>query len=156
MGKRLHIRNQKDFGAGCIYLLAGAAFAGGALQYRVGDAARMGPGWFPLWVGVLLMLVGLWCAGLSLRASAIRETVRPPQLAGLAWVLGAVVLFGLLLQPAGLVIALLVLIVVSSRASHLFTWRAAILNALLLVLFSVAVFIEGIHLLLPLWPAFLR
>ena len=73
----------------------------------------------------------------------------------MAWVLGAVVLFGLLLQPLGLVLSLLVLVVVSSRASHEFSWRGALVNGAVLALFSVGVFIKGINLQIGLWPAFL-
>lgn len=155
MTTRLHIRNQKDFGAGCLYVLAGAGFAIGAMGYRVGDAARMGPGWFPLWVGVLLAVIGLVIVASSVRPQAVPEKVKPPEFSSLAWVLGAVILFGLLLKPAGLVVALIVLIVVSSRASHEFTWRAALINAVLLTLFSIGVFIKGINLQLDLWPAFI-
>ncbi|MGV3569811.1 MAG: tripartite tricarboxylate transporter TctB family protein [Ramlibacter sp.] len=151
----MSIRNQKDFAAGVIYVFAGAGFALGALNYTVGEAARMGPGWFPLWIGILLAVVGLVVVAGSVRATATPDRLQPPQLGSLAWILGGVVLFGLLLQPAGLVIALAVLVLVASRASHEFSWRAAILNAVFLILFAVAVFIEGINLQLRLWPAFL-
>ena len=154
MGSRLQIRNQKDFGAGCIYVLAGLGFSIGALGYRVGDAARMGPGWFPLWIGVLLVLIGLLIAASSLKPSATAEKIKRPEFASIAWILGAVVLFGVLLQPAGLVLSLVALVVVSSMASHEFTWRAALLNAVVLCAFSVGVFIKGINLQIGLWPAF--
>ena len=71
----------------------------------------------------------------------------------MAWVLGGVVLFGLLLQPLGLILSLAVLVIVSSRASHEFTWRGAVINAVLLVAFSTAVFIYGISLQIGLWPS---
>jgi hypothetical protein len=151
----LAIRNQKDVVAGLIYVLAGAAFSLGALNYRLGDAARMGPGWFPFWVGVLLAAVGMATIASGMRASATVEAMKRPQLGAMAWILGAVVLFGLLLQPAGLVLSLAVLVLVSSRASHEFTWRGALANAVVLVAFSVGAFIKGISLQLPLWPAFL-
>lgn len=155
MSTKLRIRNEKDFGAGCIFLLAGAGFSLGALGYRVGEASRMGPGWFPLCIGLLLVLIGILVMAQSIRPHAAPETVKRLDLRSLAWVLGAVVLFGVLLQPAGLVIALVVLVVVSSRASHEFTWRAALINSVLLTLFSIGVFIKGIHLSIGLWPAFL-
>ena len=66
------------------------------------------------------------------------------------------VLFGLLLKPAGLVLSLAVLVVVSSRASHEFSWRGALATAVALILFSTAVFIWGINLQLPLWPSFVQ
>jgi hypothetical protein len=150
------IRNQKDFAAGVIYILAGAGFALGALNYKVGEAARMGPGYFPLAVGVLLAATGMAVAAGSLRAKAPQETVRRPDLRTILWVLGSVVLFALLLQPAGLVVALAALVLVSSAASHEFTWRGALANTAVLILFSTGVFIKGISLQIPLWPAFLR
>jgi hypothetical protein len=150
------IRNQKDFAAGVIYILVGVAFSIGAQNYRLGDAARMGPGWFPFWVGVLLALVGAAVVAGSLRRGTPEEKLKRPEFAPMAWILGAVVLFGLLLQPAGLVAALAVLILVASRASHEFTWRGALLNCVLLIAFSLGTFVWGISIQVPLWPAFLR
>ncbi|MCC2673131.1 MAG: tctB [Ramlibacter sp.] len=152
---KLAIRNQKDVAAGVIYVVAGAAFSLGALNYRLGDAARMGPGWFPFWVGVLLAAVGMATIASGVRAEATPEKMKRPELRAMAWILGAVVLFGVLLKPAGLVLSLLVLVLVSSRASHEFTWRGALANAVVLIAFSVGAFIKGISLQLPLWPAFL-
>lgn len=153
---QLSIRNQKDFAAGVIYVLAGAGFSLGALNYRLGDASRMGPGWFPFWVGVLLAAVGMATISASVRARAAPERLKRPELGAVAWILGAVVLFGLLLQPAGLVLALAVLVLVSSRASHEFHWGGALLNTVILILFSTGVFIYGINLQIQLWPAFIR
>lgn len=153
---RLSIRNQKDIAAGVLYVLFGAAFSIGALQYKLGDPSRMGPGWFPFWVGVLLVVVGACTALGGLRLSASPERIKAFELRALAWVIGAVVLFGLLLQPLGMVAALAVLVVVASLASHEFTWTGALASAVVLILFSAAVFIWGINLQIPLWPAFLR
>lgn len=149
------IRNQKDFAAGLIYVGAGLAFALGSLQYKIGDASRMGPGWFPLAVGLLLAAVGGIVAASALRRRAAPERLQRPQLAPLGWVIGAVVLFGLALQPLGLVLALLVLVLVASRASHEFSWRGALANGIVLAAFSTGVFIKGISLQIALWPAFL-
>lgn len=149
------IRNQKDFAAGLIYVGAGLAFALGALNYTVGEAARMGPGYFPLAVGLLLAVVGLCVVAGSLRRRAAADPLKRPEPGPIAWILGAVVLFGLLLQPLGLVLSLLVLVLVASRASHEFSWKGALVSAAVLAAFSVGVFIEGISLQLALWPAFL-
>jgi hypothetical protein len=153
---KFSIRNQKDVAAGLLYVAFGAAFSLGALNYKLGDPARMGPGWFPFAIGILLVLVGLLTAASGVRAAAAVEKVRHPQFGAIAWIIGAVVMFGLLLQPLGLVVSLLVLVVVSSLASHEFTWKSALATAVALILFSSAVFIWGIKLQIPLWPAFLR
>ena len=149
------IRNQQDVAAGLIYVVAGAGFSLGALHYHLGDAARMGPGWFPFWVGILLVAVGFATAAGGMRPRAVEEKVKRPELRTLAWILGSVVLFGLLLQPAGLVIALAALVIVSSLGSHEFSWKGTLLNAVVLIAFSVGAFIKGINLQIPLWPAFL-
>lgn len=156
MQSRFRIRNQKDVAAGALYILFGAGFSLGALNYRMGDPARMGPGWFPFWIGVLLVLAGVLTVVSGMRASAPVEKVKRPQFGALAWVIGAVVLFGLVLQPLGLVASLFVLVIVSSLASHEFTWKGALVTAAALILFSTAVFIWGISLQIPLWPSMLR
>ncbi|MBC5782099.1 tripartite tricarboxylate transporter TctB family protein [Ramlibacter sp. USB13] len=153
---KLRIRNQKDVAAGVVYVLAGAGFSLGALNYKLGDAARMGPGWFPFWVGILLVLVGIATAAAGVRVHAAEEHVKRPEFGTIAWILGAVVLFGVLLQHAGLVLSLAVLVIVSSLGSHEFKWRATLVNAAVLIAFSVGVFIRGIHLQIPLWPTFLQ
>ena len=149
------IRNQQDVAAGLIYVLAGAGFSLGALNYNIGEAARMGPGWFPFWVGILLIAVGVATGASGMHAKAAEEKVKRLELRSVAWILGSVVLFGLLLQHAGLVLSLAVLIVVSSMASHEFSWKGTLLNAAVLIAFSVGAFIKGINLQIPLWPSFL-
>lgn len=152
---KFRIRNQQDFAAGVIYIVGGAGFALGALNYKLGEPARMGPGWFPFAVGVLLAIVGLITTLNAVRPHALEEKVKRPEFSSLAWVLGGVVLFGLLLPHLGLVISMFVLVMVSSRASHEFKWVSAFLNSVFLVAFCIGVFIYGIHLQMPLWPDFI-
>jgi hypothetical protein len=153
---KLRIRNQKDVAAGLLYAAFGAAFSLGALNYKLGNPERMGPGFFPFWIGILLVVVGAFTIFSGVQATAAKEAVKRPHMGPLAWVIGGVVLFGLLLQPLGMVAALAVLVLVSSLASHEFTWKGTIATAVALILFSSAVFIWGINLQIPLWPSFLR
>lgn len=151
---KFRIRNQQDFAAGVMYVVGGAGFALGALEYKLGEAARMGPGWFPFAVGLLLALVGIITALNAVRGGATELKVKRPEFSSLGWILGGVILFGLLLPHLGLVISMFVLVMVSSRASHEFKWLSAILNSIFLVAFCIGVFIYGIHLQMPLWPDF--
>lgn len=153
---KLRIRNQKDVAAGLLYVAFGAAFSLGALGYKLGEPARMGPGWFPFSIGILLIIVGAITALSGMRATSGEHKVKAIELRTLAWVTGAVVLFGLLLQPLGMIAALAVLVIVSSLASHEFTWKGALATTAALILFSTGVFIWGINLQIPLWPSFLR
>jgi hypothetical protein len=153
---KYRIRNQKDVAAGLFYVLAGAGFSVGALNYKLGEPARMGPGWFPFWIGILLGVVGFITAWRGFAPSAPLEQVKKLELGTIAWIIGAVVLFGMLLKPLGLVGALAALVIVASLASHEFAWRGAVLTAVALIAFSAAVFIWGINLQIPLWPALLH
>ena len=54
----MKIKSQKDFFSGLMFLVIGLAFAMGATNYTVGTGARMGPGYFPLLLGVLLAILG--------------------------------------------------------------------------------------------------
>jgi hypothetical protein len=74
----------------------------------------------------------------------------------LGWVLGAVVLFGLLLRPAGLIVALVGLIVVSAFGSHDFKLKETALLTVGLVILVLAVFIWGLKLTIPVWPVFMQ
>ncbi|MCC6194356.1 MAG: tripartite tricarboxylate transporter TctB family protein [Burkholderiales bacterium] len=144
------IRNQKDFGAGLLYIAFGAVGFYIARDYGMGTASRMGPGYFPTVLSVLLMAFGL--------ASAIRSflTKEEAQVGKFAWkaaafILGATVLFGLLLTRAGLVIALVVLCLVSAAGSQSFKleWKATGL-LVILVTFCALVFAEGLGVPMPL------
>lgn len=149
------IRNQKNFAAGLLYIAIGAAFAVGATNYNMGSADRMGPAYFPFWLGLLLALIGVVVLATSLRVHATVQALPRFDWKALAWILASVVLFGLLLTRLGLVISLVVLVLVSSRASHEFAWKGAALNALLLAAVCVGAFVYGLGLQLPLWPTFI-
>ncbi|NWG87458.1 MAG: tripartite tricarboxylate transporter TctB family protein [Hydrogenophilaceae bacterium] len=142
------IRNPKDFWAGLIYLGIGLAALYIAQDYAMGMAVRMGPGYFPKVLGSLLALIGL--------IALVRSFLRPGEAIGrLAWreallVLGATVIFGLLVRGAGLALSLLALVVVSAYASKQFRLRPILLLAVGLSVFSVLVFIKGLGIPLPL------
>jgi hypothetical protein len=151
----LAIRNQKNFAAGLLYIGAGGAFAIGAFFYNMGSAARMGPGYFPFWLGLLLAAIGLVVLASSMRPRSPPGPLPKFDWKVLAWILASVASFGVLLTPLGLVISLLVLVLVASRASHEFRWKGAVLNALLLVAMCLGAFVWGLGLQLPLWPSFI-
>jgi len=150
------IRHQKDFAAGLLYLAAGTAFAVGATGYKLGSADRMGPGYFPFWLGLLLAAIGVVVLAGSLRSGTPPERLPRLDFKTLAWVLGSVALFGVLLSPLGMVLSLVILVLVASMASHEFGWKGAMLNALVLTTICMGAFVYGLGLQLPLWPGFLR
>ena len=145
----MHIRNPRDFWAGAIYLALAVATIWIGRGYELGSSARMGPGYFPTVLGAVLALFGIVSIG--------RAFLRPGEpIAGFAWrplvlVLGATVLFGLLLPRAGLLVALPCLIVVSALASRNTRLDAKSVAALVgIVAFCVGVFVKGLGVPMPL------
>jgi hypothetical protein len=151
----MRIRHPKDFWSGVMFLAIGLAFVGFSQRYEMGSAQRMGPGYFPTALGALLALLGLVIAIKGLARAAPDGAIERFHFGPLAIVLGAVALFGLLLRPAGLVVALLVLIGVSAYASHEFRLREVVPLAAFLVALVLAVFVWGLGMVIPLWPAVL-
>lgn len=154
--KGLAIRNQRAFASGVLFLAFAIFFFVEALAYPAGTAAKMGPGYFPRLLAVVLAAIGLVVIVGAIKSTACREALRKWDFKGLAWVTGSVVLFGALLFPLGLVGALFVLIMVSSRASPEFTWIGALTNAAVLIVLCLAVFVYGLGLPLPVWPSLLN
>ncbi|SCU86102.1 putative transporter, APC superfamily [Cupriavidus necator] len=151
----MRIRSQKDFASGLMFILVGFGFSWVARGYSMEPAAKMGPGYFPFWLGIVLALLGVLVLWGSLSSKSEEDSLARWDIKTLLWILGSVVLFGLLLKPLGMVLSVFVLVMVSSMASHEFSWKGAILNAIILVLISLGAFVYGINLQMPVWPAFL-
>ncbi len=144
------IRHPKDFVSGLIFVAFGLATVIIGSNYSLGTAARMGPGYFPRILGILLIVLG---TALSLRALKIKGTPLPrwywrPMLV----VLGSVVAFGLLVNHLGLVFSTIGLVFAASAASHEFRPKEALISGVLLAALSVGVFVFGLNLQLPIWP----
>ncbi len=144
------IARPKDFYAGLLFIAFGIAAIVIGRSYPLGTAARMGPGYFPRLLGILLIVLG---GALSL--AALRG--QGPPLPGWKWrpisiVLLSVVAFGLVLTHAGLVLSTIGLIVIASTASREFRFRDSVLSSLVLAGLSVGVFVIGLKLQLPIWP----
>lgn len=143
------IRNPRDFWAGAIYLALAIAVIWIGGNYQLGTSARMGPGYFPTVLGWVLAIFGVVSVG--------RSFLRPGEaISAFAWrplvlVLGATVLFGLLLQRVGVLIALPCLIVIGALASRNTRPDVTSIAALIgLVAFCVVIFVKGLGVPMPL------
>lgn len=149
------IKHQKDFWSGVMFLLVGAGFAVGALNYSFGSSARPGPAYFPFGLGILTALLGAFEIVKALTSKATDGDIGAWPIKQMAIILGAVVLFGLLLPKLGLVVALPVMIFIASIPSGEFSWKEVVINCVVITIFSWAVFIKGLGLTIPLLPTFL-
>ncbi|HAT39608.1 tripartite tricarboxylate transporter TctB family protein [Polynucleobacter necessarius] len=152
----MKIRNQRDFGAGVMYIVIGAFFAIVATQYPMGTAAKMGPGYFPFYLGILMFLLGVLVTMKAFGAKAAIASIPKFNWRIMAQITGAVVLYGLLLPHLGFLIAVVVLVFVAASTSKEFTWKGTLINAAFLVTFTYSVFALGLKLQFPLLPVFLQ
>jgi Tripartite tricarboxylate transporter TctB family len=144
------IRHPKDFYSGLIFIGFGVAAIAIGTNYSLGTAARMGPGYFPRILGIMLIVLG---AALSLRALRVQGSPLP----GWKWrptliVLGSVVLFGVIVNTVGLALSTILLILLASAASYEFRPKEALISGVLLAMLAVGVFVIGLKLQLPIWP----
>jgi hypothetical protein len=141
----------KDVLCGLMFAGVGLFFLWLSYDYRMGSAVRMGPGYMPWWLGLLLILLGLAVAGRGLVRNGPR--LERPGLRPLLIIVAAVALFGLTVTRAGLIIATLVLVGLSSLAM---SERAQALQvaatAAALAAFSALVFVVGLGVPIPLLP----
>ena len=158
------LASQKDFVSGLMFMAVGGAFAWGATAYSVGTGARMGPGYFPLLLGVLLAILG----GITMFYSLVIETPNGDKVGSFAWrpigyILGANLVFGIMLgglpsiklPSMGLIAAIYALTLSASKAGTEFKLRDVLLLATILAVGSYLAFIVLLKLQMPVWPTFI-
>jgi hypothetical protein len=145
------IRAPKDFWTGVMFIAFAAVALWAARGYSLGSAGRMGPGYFPLLLGVVLALLGLILVGRSLVIAG--EGITRMHVLPLAVIAIGVCLFGLLIERLGLVVALVAATIVSALASREQRPIELVALALVLAVFSVGIFVYALRLPLPVWPA---
>ncbi|PIT78762.1 tripartite tricarboxylate transporter TctB family protein [Limnohabitans sp. B9-3] len=158
------IKSQKDFFSGLMFALVGGGFAWGATSYTVGTGARMGPGYFPLLLGVCLAVLGAFIMFYSF----VEHTKDGDKVGKFAWkpivfVLGANVAFGILLgglprfgvPSMGLILAIYALVIIASKAGDTFSLKEALILATILSVGSYLAFIMLLKLQMPVWPTFI-
>lgn len=159
------MRNQKDYYAGMLLSIVGGSFAWGAYaNYDIGRASSMGPGYFPLLLGVILTIMGICVVFQSFLSRAPDGgKVGPIAWRQLACILGANIVFGALLAgvpalgiPAfGLVVAIFALVPISSLAGGKVLWKEVLILSAILATGSYILFIYFLSLQFPAWPSFI-
>lgn len=157
------MKNEKDFFSGLLFAVVGSAFGWGALSYEVGSSGRMGPGYFPLLLGVLLALLGL-----VMMWRAARQPDQADPIGRWAWrpmvfIIAANLLFGVALGglpslniPAlGLMAGIYVLTFTACLAGENFSLRRAMVLGTVLALLSYLAFVLLLKLQFVVWPTVL-
>ena len=160
----MKIKSQQDFFSGLMFMVVGLGFAWGATTYHIGEGARMGPGYFPLLLGIVLAGMG----GFIIFESLVVETEDGEPIGKWAWkplgfIIGSNLLFGVLLGglpsiglPAmGMVIAIYGLTLVAALAGEEFKLKEVLILATVLAIGSYLAFIMLLKLQFQVWPSFI-
>jgi hypothetical protein len=159
----VNIKSQKDFFSGLMFMSVGAAFAWGATKYSVGTGARMGPGYFPLMLGVLLAVLGSVITFKSL----VVETAGGDKIGSWAWkplvfIILANLIFGVVLAglpsiklPAmGMIVGIYALTFIASMAEPGWKVKNTFILSTILAIGSYIAFVVILKLQFPVWPVF--
>ena len=158
----MRIKSQKDFFSGLLFMGVGIAFVSGAATYKVGVADNMGPGYFPLMLGILMVILGI---AITFKALAL-ETEGGDKIGPWAWkptiyILGSNLAFGVFLcglpgiglPASGMIAGGYGLTIIASLAGKAFNFRQVFILATILAAVSYLAFIVLLKSQIPVWPA---
>ncbi|MGQ7249059.1 tripartite tricarboxylate transporter TctB family protein [Halomonas sp. V046] len=145
----------KDLVSGLMMVTIGLLVSWEAASYRLGSASQMGAGYYPMLLGVALVLLGVGILATGCRSgvdddsgpvSGSRRRIDFGRLRSAVLVPLSIVLFGALLEPAGLIPACLALVIVSSLAAPSFRLRRLVGLCLGVPVLVVLIFVVGLGL----------
>jgi hypothetical protein len=148
MAKKL--RDPQDFWSGVLFIVIGLGFAFIARTYSLGTANRMGPGYFPFYLGLIMAALGVAILVISFRKKG--EAVGRFYWKPILWVIGSICMFGVLLKAVGMLVAGFFLVIGSSLGGDEFKLKGVLILATVLVIFCALVFVIGLKLPIPMCP----
>jgi hypothetical protein len=145
----LKIKSEEDFWAGVMFIGFGALAIFLAQDYPYGSTSRMGPGYFPTWLGICMLALGVAIAinGFRVEGPTVKKfAVRAMLLMGLGFVV-----FGWSIDHIGFIPAMALLIFLGAAAGSEFRFKEVAIMAIALIIGCWALFIKGLELPFPLF-----
>ena len=141
-------RDIRDMVGGLLLIALGlfAAFYGE--RYELGSLQRMGPGYFPVALGVILAILGVFVFVPALFRQGTKIQI---QWKSLVWVIISLLIFALLLDVLGLLITCVLTVIAASMPSDL-TWKPKVILGVCVALITYGIFSFGLGMLMPVWP----
>lgn len=146
------MRVTKDLLSGLMFLAFGLGAAVVAQDYTFGSPARMGSGFFPVVIGGIVAILGLILVVRALFDSAGGEPVEAIQFRPVIFISVAIVVFGVLIEDAGLIAALAALIIVARLAGREGSVLELAIMVIVLIAIAVAIFVYALNIRLSLGP----
>lgn len=133
-----------NLACGAIFIVFGLLFAWQSLQHDLGTALKMGPGYFPLVVSCILILLGAVIAAQSFRDEG--EPIGEFAWRGMIFILVSPIFFALTVRGLGFVASIFFTALIASFASYRMTWLRALILAVAVTAFTTVVFVLGLGL----------
>ncbi|MBY0269917.1 MAG: tripartite tricarboxylate transporter TctB family protein [Burkholderiales bacterium] len=144
----MKITSQENFWSGVMFITFGLAAIFIAQDYPFGSSSRMGPGYFPTWLGIILTLLGIAISVTGFKVQG--EGIGKFAWKAMAFLSTAFVLFGWAIDRIGFVPAMFIIIFLAA-AGRDFRIKEVLVSSIVLVIGCWALFIKGLELPFPLF-----
>jgi hypothetical protein len=144
----------KELVSGGLFVAFGAYFALEALNYEIGTAFRMGPGFMPLLLGAVLAALGVAVAGSGWGKFDSQKPAAPSWRA-IVLVLGTVMFFGACIRGLGFVPVVVISAFATAMASRANSPLFAAILAVGLTVMCTLIFVVGLGFSVPLFGLWL-
>lgn len=148
----MRIKAPKDFWSGLMFVGVAVVALVASQGYSLGTSTKMGPGYFPIVLSLVLGGLGLVLVARSLVLSG--EALEAFHARAIAVLVVAIVAFGLLIDKLGLVVSLGLVTAFSAAASSKFRGLEVLALSVFVTLISVLIFVVALRLPLAVWPSF--
>ena len=150
--RALKSKRSRDYTGGMLMAAIGLAAAVQGSSYQLGTLERMGPGFFPTALGVILTAVGVAIA-VSARFTRYDGDleVLPPEWRGWVCIIGALVAFVVLGKYGGLLPATFAIVFISALGDRQNTIMGAAVLGLACVVVAIVVFWWALQMQFPLF-----
>ena len=139
----INIKNPRDFGAAALFIAIGCLGLWVAQDYTFGTSARMGPGYFPILISSVLVVLGMVTGLGSLRISG--SAIAEMHWRSTILIVAGIVIFGSTIDVVGLIPAVLITVVMTAFASGESRWKEVIPLAIFLAAFCTAIFVYALN-----------
>jgi hypothetical protein len=148
----MRIQITKDLLGGVLFALIGLGTIYIGSGYKLGTAANMGPGYFPIMLGGIVAVIGAAMIVIAARAPESSEAVASWEIRPLVFVTAAILLFSMLIENAGVIVAVAGLVVVARLGSREGSLLELVVLIAVLIAISVGIFVYGLNIPLRLRP----
>ena len=141
-------RDTRDLIGGIALIAIGVFAALHARQYELGELQRMGPGYFPTALGILLAVLGVLVAVPALFREGTSIKI---EWKSLLWVMVSILVFAVLLNHLGMIFTSVLAVIASSMASDI-KWKARLILSGCIAAITYLIFSFGLGMVIPVWP----